>query len=641
MTSIINNAFEAVKAAANHDEQVKALNVLKVTELRELAKWQSIRLTGKTRKADIIAAIIDGMRQNVIHFMENAMHGTRKSLNITRENLNENLNSAYLDNGYSFTPETIKTFAKAFYNIELGQGDALDLAREFLTKINSKIFKLVAYFDELDEAEAVVNKFENKHSKEERGFIAPEVVLEEIGKRQNRAEREDYLRSLNEEAVRNILKYAHRQENIPNFVLQRRCKGVEEMAFQEVINQAINVFFRMLEKKLWKCTTWQDVAAILKNNHVTADEARKIIRVSRVEPKLGNAKESVEAIIKGLKEASEASDVNCDGGGSCVCVKINPAPEIEAKLEACESFSEIINFTKENHITANEFYALADKSMQGLERKGLYEMAVNYCEAHCLELDTNKPYYERFEELFRYLVPGMGAADTLAGELIRALARIESRYYNDGDWIGIDYGRKTCNPSARFLRQYGNKNIADSIEALWTDIDERDYERHLSRLIFHVVNYIDANTEMKYLNFTVAIESCRDPEQDIDDDDGYDDERCNYTYEFKPFDLESLKGGEISNLFTRYNKIKEQYPSTLMLFKTGDYYKSYDRDAEITAKVLDIALHDVRQPGKLMRAEIPAHAIDFYARALNKRGFKTIVFEKSLEEVIAQEAEAA
>ncbi len=235
----------------------------------------------------------------------------------------------------------------------------------------------------------------------------------------------------------------------------------------------------------------------------------------------------------------------------------------------------------------------------------------------------------------------MGAADTLAGELIRALARIESRYYNNGDWIGIDYGRKTCNPSARFLRQYGNKNIADSIEALWTDIDERDYERHLSRLIFHVVNYIDANTEMKYLNFTVAIESCRDPEQDIDDDDSYDDERCNYTYEFKPFDLESLKGGEISNLFTRYNKIKEQYPSTLMLFKTGDYYKACDRDAEITAKTLDIALHDVRQPRKLMRAEIPAYAIDFYTRVLNKRGFKTVVFEKSLEEFIAQKAEVA
>ena len=158
MTSItnssINNAFEAFKTAASGDEQVKALNTLKVTELRELAKWQSIRLTGKTRKADIIEAVIDGMRQNVIHFMENAMLGTRKSLNITRENLNENLNSAYLDNGYSFTPETIKTFAKAFYNIELGQGDALDLTREFLTKINSKIFKLVAHFDELDEAEA-------------------------------------------------------------------------------------------------------------------------------------------------------------------------------------------------------------------------------------------------------------------------------------------------------------------------------------------------------------------------------------------------------------------------------------------------------------------------------------------------------
>ncbi|MBR0221403.1 MAG: hypothetical protein IJQ63_06485, partial [Synergistaceae bacterium] len=84
MTSItnssINNAFEAFKTAASGEEQVKILSALKVTELRELTKWQSIRLTGKTRKADIIEAVIDGMRQNVIHFMENAMLGTRKSL---------------------------------------------------------------------------------------------------------------------------------------------------------------------------------------------------------------------------------------------------------------------------------------------------------------------------------------------------------------------------------------------------------------------------------------------------------------------------------------------------------------------------------------------------------------------------------
>ncbi|MBR0043622.1 MAG: hypothetical protein IJP56_02140 [Synergistaceae bacterium] len=511
MTSIINNAFEAVKTAANHGEQVKALNALKVTELRELAKWQSIRLTGKTRKADIIEAVIDGMRQNVIHFMENAMLGTRKSLNITRENLNENLNSAYLDNGYSFTPETIKTFAKAFYNIELGQGDALDLTREFLTKINSKIFKLVAHFDELDEAEAVVDEFENKQSKEE-----PRVVS----------------RPLTEE--------------------------------------------------------------------ITDEVAERV-----------NAQE-------------DAAEVKS-----------------EAKLAACESFSEVINFVKENKLTANEFYALADKSMQGLERKGLYEMAVYYCEAHDLLLDTKKPYMARIDELFDELVPSSGAADSLAGELVRAVSRIGYRYYNDGDWLGIDGGRETVNPAGRFLRKYGDKNIADIIKALWTDINERDYERHLSRLVFYVVNYIEANDNFKNLK-TETIDDCRDPEQDFDDEESsYDAERCEYVYEFKPFDLESLKGGEIFNLFTRYNKIKEQYPSTLMLFKTGDYYKSYDRDAEITAKVLDIALHDVRQPGKLMRAEIPAHAIDFYTRALNKRGFKTVVFEKSLEEVIAQEAEAA
>ncbi|MBR0221232.1 MAG: hypothetical protein IJQ63_05620 [Synergistaceae bacterium] len=511
MTSIINNAFEAVKTAANHGEQVKALNTLKVTELRELAKWQSIRLTGKTRKADIIEAVIDGMRQNVIHFMENAMLGTRKSLNITRENLNENLNSAYLDNGYSFTPETIKTFAKAFYNIELGQGDALDLAREFLTKINSKIFKLVAHFDELDEAEAVVDEFENKQSKEE-----PRVVS----------------RPLTEE--------------------------------------------------------------------ITDEVAERV-----------NAQE-------------DAAEVKS-----------------EAKLAACESFSEVINFVKENKLTANEFYALADKSMQGLERKGLYEMAVYYCEAHDLLLDTKKPYMARIDELFDELVPSSGAADSLAGELVRAVSRIGYRYYNDGDWLGIDGGRETVNPAARFLRKYGDKNIADIIKALWTDINERDYERHLSRLVFYVVNYIEANDNFKNLK-TETIDDCRDPEQDFDDEESsYDAERCEYTYEFKPFEFADTKGGEPQSLAEQYDKLKEQYSDSLMLFKVGNVYKAYGDDAKITADKINIALYAPTSDTPLLSAEIPAHAIDFYANALRKRGSKVVVFDKPLNCIFQEMKEAA
>ena len=54
---------------------------------------------------------------------------------------------------------------------------------------------------------------------------------------------------------------------------------------------------------------------------------------------------------------------------------------------------------------------------------------------------------ERINELFKELVPETGKADSLAGELVRAMSRIGYRFYNDGDQLGIGYGKETCNPA--------------------------------------------------------------------------------------------------------------------------------------------------------------------------------------------------
>lgn len=55
------------------------------------------------------------------------------------------------------------------------------------------------------------------------------------------------------------------------------------------------------------------------------------------------------------------------------------------------------------------------------------------------------------EKAFNVLVPSEGAADTVAGELVRALMRIMYRYYNDGDYFYKDYGLETCGGCAEFL----------------------------------------------------------------------------------------------------------------------------------------------------------------------------------------------
>ena len=67
---------------------------------------------------------------------------------------------------------------------------------------------------------------------------------------------------------------------------------------------------------------------------------------------------------------------------------------------------------------------------------------------------------DRINKLFKELVPETGKADSLAGELVRAMSRIGYRFYNDGDQLGIGYGKETCNPAGRFLGVKGNDKIA-------------------------------------------------------------------------------------------------------------------------------------------------------------------------------------
>ena len=48
---------------------------------------------------------------------------------------------------------------------------------------------------------------------------------------------------------------------------------------------------------------------------------------------------------------------------------------------------------------------------------------------------------DRINKLFKELVPETGKADSLAGELVRAMSRIAYRFYNDGDMVNIAYGK--------------------------------------------------------------------------------------------------------------------------------------------------------------------------------------------------------
>lgn len=109
----------------------------------------------------------------------------------------------------------------------------------------------------------------------------------------------------------------------------------------------------------------------------------------------------------------------------------------------------------------------------------------------------NQTVSDRLNVMFKELVPRSGKAECLAGEIIRAIARIDYRFYNDGDHLGIGYGKQTCNPAGRFLIQKTNEDIAEMVNALWGIESEITYEMVLDKLEEMVLDYVTAHPNLR------------------------------------------------------------------------------------------------------------------------------------------------
>ena len=87
---------------------------------------------------------------------------------------------------------------------------------------------------------------------------------------------------------------------------------------------------------------------------------------------------------------------------------------------------------------------------------------------------------------------------------------------------------------------------------------------------------------------------------------------------------------EVTPIRQQYLEIKRQYPDTLLLFRLGDFYETFDQDAEIASRELDIVLTS-RPIGKGLRAPlagIPYHAIENYLARLIEKGYHVAICEQ-------------
>ena len=80
----------------------------------------------------------------------------------------------------------------------------------------------------------------------------------------------------------------------------------------------------------------------------------------------------------------------------------------------------------------------------------------------------------------------------------------------------------------------------------------------------------------------------------------------------------------------QYLDIKNQYPDSIIFFRLGDFYETFDEDAQIVSKVLDIVLtsRNVGKGTRIPMAGIPHHAAENYLSRLIERGYHVAICEQ-------------
>lgn len=138
---------------------------------------------------------------------------------------------------------------------------------------------------------------------------------------------------------------------------------------------------------------------------------------------------------------------------------------------------------------------------------------------------------KNYEEAEKYLtkafeefVPAKGKSETLYGEITRAINRLMYRYWNDGDHLGIGYGKETCNMAGRFLIEKCDEEVMNAILAAWDIYGDDEYESALHNAAVVVANYLENNKEQLIAATTDDMFDYYDKTEDVDDTDDEDEE---------------------------------------------------------------------------------------------------------------------
>ncbi len=80
----------------------------------------------------------------------------------------------------------------------------------------------------------------------------------------------------------------------------------------------------------------------------------------------------------------------------------------------------------------------------------------------------------------------------------------------------------------------------------------------------------------------------------------------------------------------QYLNLKAQYPDTILFFRLGDFYETFDEDAELAARELDLTLtsRPVAKGQRVPMAGVPHHAVEGYIARLIEKGYRVALAEQ-------------
>src|SRR5512137_103285 len=86
----------------------------------------------------------------------------------------------------------------------------------------------------------------------------------------------------------------------------------------------------------------------------------------------------------------------------------------------------------------------------------------------------------------------------------------------------------------------------------------------------------------------------------------------------------------LTPVMRQYQDLKAKHPDTILFFRIGDFYETFNSDAELVSRELDIVLTSRSKSGdsRIPLAGVPYHAADGYIAKLVGKGYRVAVCEQ-------------